>query len=80
VKSTTIPDELKELSVYASCMEAYGLKLRDVMEEFNYGQIVMLSKISECRADDMDRELKTPQGQKLNKTNKEAADLLRKGI
>src|SRR4030066_883177 len=70
---TSIPDELKELALYASCMEAYGLTLNQVVTEFNTAQLILLCKISECKAKDMDRD--TRQGKSINKDNKGAAEL-----
>ena len=61
-------------------MEAYGLSLDEVVAKFNFGQIVMLSQIASARAEDMDRDIHGNRGKKLNKTNKEAAEMLLAGI
>jgi hypothetical protein len=69
--------------VYASCMEAYGLSLDEVVGKFNFGQITMLAEIAQAKADDMDRnagERPRSRGRKLNKSNKEAAEMLRAGL
>ena len=59
-------------------MEAYGLTLNEVVSSFNSAQLVLLCKISECRAKDMDKDIK--QGKSMNADNKEAAALFGGGL
>lgn len=59
-------------------MEAYGLTLDQVVENFNTAQLVLLCKISECKANDMNAEVK--QGNAINKDNRGAAELFAGGI
>lgn len=59
-------------------MEAYGLTLNQVIENFNTAQLILLCKISECKANDMDKDMK--QGNAINKDNKGAAELFAGGL
>lgn len=66
--------------MFASFMEAYGLTLTQVLNNFNYGQIILLGKISECKAKDMEREIDKPKGKQINRDNKAAAEIFASGI
>jgi len=59
-------------------MEAYGLTLNQVVTEFNTAQLILLCKISECKAKDMDKDSR--QGRSVNKDNKGAAELFSGGL
>lgn len=59
-------------------MEAYGLTLNQVTDNFNTAQLILLCKISECKANDMNSEVK--QGKPVNDNNRQAAELFAGGI
>lgn len=58
------------------------MSLEDVMSKFNLGQIILLSHISKCNADDMDRDMggNVSRGTQMNTSNREAAELFAGGL
>lgn len=59
-------------------METYGITLDQVVRSFNMGQIILLCKISECNASDMDK--KTEGGKSINTDNRGAMELFSGGV
>lgn len=85
-EKSRIPAELRELAVFDSVCEKYGITLRQVCDNYSMAQIALISHISFLRYEDDEARRKSEErsgGRKkhfLNTNNAEAAALIMSGM
>jgi hypothetical protein len=87
---STIPIELRELAIYDSVCEKYGIALRELLDTYSMAQLVLISHVSAKKFEDYEarekREQDAPKifkGKRLNpddKDNSQAFRLIASGL